>query len=399
MNKTKDNVKLEFVVLMASLMSIVALSIDAILPALSDIGIAINSHSQADNQLLIIMIFMGLGVGQLLFGPLSDSFGRKPIVYFGLVLFFIASLICVFSKSLELMVVGRLLQGIALSAPRTISISIVRDSYKGDHMAKIMSFVMVIFILVPVLAPALGKLILDHYNWQAIFYVQLVFAGVVGIWFWRRQPETLKREHKASFTSHLFTDGFKELLKFKETLVFTIISGFITGAFMVYLSSSQHIFENQYGLKEEFPYIFAGLAITVGLATFSNGTLVMRFGMRKLVLIALISYCCISISYIILFWSVGNPGLLVLLSFMALQFFAIGFLFGNINAIAMEPIGHIAGIGAAIIGFASMLIAVPLAVIIGQFINTSVLPMFIGFSICGTVSLVLFLIAKNKFTT
>jgi len=396
MNNTNSKIRLEFVVLMASLMSIVALSIDAILPALSDIGLAIHSQSPADNQLLIIMIFMGLGVGQLLFGPLSDSFGRKPIVYFGLILFFIASLICVFSKSLELMVFGRLLQGIALSAPRTISISIVRDSYKGDHMARIMSFVMVIFILVPVLAPALGKLILDYYNWQAIFYAQLVFAGVVGIWFWKRQPETLKKEYKAPFSNHLFVDGLRELLKFRETLVFTVISGFVTGAFMVYLSSSQHIFENQYGLKEEFPYIFAGLAITVGLATFSNGALVMRFGMRKLVLIALISYCCISISYILLFWSTGNPSLTVLLSFMALQFFAIGFLFGNINAIAMEPIGHIAGIGAAIIGFASMLIAVPLAIVIGQFVNATVLPMFVGFSACGVASLSIFVMVMKK---
>lgn len=380
---------------MASLMSIVALSIDAILPALAPIGQAINTQSPGENQLLIITIFMGLGVGQLLFGPLSDSFGRKPIVYFGLILFFIASLICVYATSLELMLFGRSLQGFALSAPRTISISIVRDSYKGDRMARIMSFVMVIFILVPVIAPALGKLILDLYNWQAIFYVQLIFAGIVGLWFWKRQPETLKKEHQAPFSTHLFMDGLKELLKFKETLFFTVISGFITGAFMVYLSSSQHIFENQYGLKEEFPYIFAGLAITVGLATFSNGALVMRIGMRKLVCIALISYCCISIVYVLLYWSTANPSLTVLLSFMALQFFSIGFLFGNINAIAMEPIGHIAGIGAAIIGFVSMLIAVVFAIVIGQFVDMTVLPMFMGFSGCGIASLILFLISKK----
>lgn len=381
---------------MASLMSIVALSIDAILPALSVIGEAVGSHSPADNQLFIVMIFLGLGVGQLVFGPLSDSFGRKPIVYFGLALFFIASWICVYSSSLEWMVVGRLLQGIGLSAPRTVSISIVRDSYKGDHMAKIMSFVMVIFILVPVVAPAMGKLILDLYNWQSIFYVQLVFAAVIGIWFWKRQPETLNENRKITFSKYIFIDGTKELFKFKETLGFTIISGFIMGAFMVYLSSSQHIFENQYGLKEEFPYIFAGLAITIGAATFLNGTLVMRFGMRKLVTIALITYCSSSILYLLLYWSAPNPSLPILLTFMGFQFFAIGFLFGNINAIAMEPIGHIAGIGAAIIGFISIIIGVPIAILIGQFVDTTALPLFVGFSLCGSASLLIFVAMKKK---
>ena len=271
----------EFVALMASLMAIVALTIDAILPALSHIGLTINSTSATSNQLLIIMIFLGLGAGQLLFGPLSDSFGRKPIVYIGFIVFGVASLICILAHSMEVMIVGRILQGVGLAAPRTISISIVRDSYKGDYMARIMSFITAVFILVPVVAPAFGKLLLDVYNWQAIFYAQLLFAFLVCIWFWRRQPETLKKEHKKKFGFAVFSNGFKEILNHKETIGFTIISGFITGSFMVYLSASQHIFENQYHLVEEFPFIFAGLAVGVGLATLLNGTLVVRLGMRK----------------------------------------------------------------------------------------------------------------------
>jgi DHA1 family bicyclomycin/chloramphenicol resistance-like MFS transporter len=397
MTNNKSEVRFEFVALMASMMSIVALSIDAILPAMSIIGEAVGSQSSADNQLFIIMIFLGLGFGQLLFGPLSDSFGRKPIVYSGLGLFFIGSIVCIYAPSFEWMVIGRLLQGIGLSAPRTISISIVRDSYKGDYMAKIMSFVMVIFILVPVIAPMLGKWILNFYNWQAIFYFQLVFAVIVMIWFGLRQEETLKAENKKKFRLSMFIEGTKELFKFKETLLFTVISAFITGGFMVYLSSSQYIFENQYGLVDEFPYIFAGLALTIGGATFINGSLVMKLGMRKLVQYALIFYCLVSITYVIIFWSGANPSITILMIFMALQFASIGFLFGNTGAIAMEPIGHIAGLGAAIIGFFSTILAVPIAMFIGQFIKDTTLPMFIGFSICGIMSLLLFFVSKKKY--
>lgn len=393
MEKNKP-LNLEFVGLMAALMSIVALTIDAILPAISQIGISINSYDSASHQLLITMIFLGLGLGQLVFGPFSDSFGRKPTVYVGFSIFVVASIICVVSPSLEWMVVGRILQGIGLSAPRTISISIIRDTYKGDYMAKIMSFVTSVFILVPVVAPALGKFVMDQYHWKGIFYVQLVMAILVGLWFWRRQPETLKPEFKTKFTRYVFVDGIKELIKHKETLGFTMISGFITGAFMVYLSASQHIFQNQYGLIEEFPYIFAGLASGIGASTLLNGTLVMRLGMRRLSFLALIVFTLNALVYSLLFWSTANPSLVILLSFMGIQFATIGFIFGNIRAIAMEPIGHIAGIGAAITGFLATLLAVPIATVIGYYVDKTALPLFIGFTLFGLLSLAIFVKMK-----
>lgn len=398
MQQPAKKVSIEFVALMASLMSIVALAIDALLPALSIIGRELNTTVETDNQLMIIMIFLGLGCGQLIFGPLSDSFGRKPIVYYGFFIFLIASFICIYAESLTIMVLGRILQGIGLSAPRTISISIIRDTYKGDYMAKIMSFVTVIFILVPIIAPALGKFILNIYSWHAIFYAQLIFAAIIGVWFWKRQEETLKPEYKVKFSSHLFVDGLKELIKFKETIAFTFVSGFITGAFLVYLSASQQIFEIQYGLGEEFPYIFAGLAITVGSATFLNGTLVLKLGMRKLAFYALIVYCLVATTYVIVFWSKTNPSIEVLLGFLGVQFFALGFLFGNLRSIAMEPIGHIAGIGAAITGFIATLLSVPISTYIGKFVTTTVHPVFFGFALCGFISLLIFARFKNTFT-
>lgn len=386
-----QTVKLEFIGLMASLMAIVALAIDALLPAMSSIATTINSVNTNDNQLLITMIFLGLGIGQLGFGPLSDSFGRKPIVYIGFAVFVIASIICVLSPTMEWMLFGRVMQGVGLAAPRTIAIAIIRDLYKGDYMAKIMSFITTIFILVPVVAPVMGKLILDHYDWKGIFYAQLIIAFFVCIWFWKRQPETLKPEVKINFSRHVFIDGVKELIKYKITMGFTLISGFISGAFIVYLSASQHIFENQYGLVDEFPFIFAGLAIGVGVATFLNGNFVIRLGMWRLSYLAIIVFATNPLLYVFLFWNTANPPLAILLVFMAIQFFTIGFIFGNIRAIAMEPIGHIAGIGAAITGFVATLMAVPIANFIGGFVDTTALPLFIGFSAFGILSLLIFI--------
>lgn len=385
----------EFVALMASLMSIVALAIDALLPAISNIGVAIHSEDPTVNQLLITMIFLGLGIGQLFFGPLSDSYGRKPVVYIGFIVFALASLICLFAPNIEVMVMGRILQGIGLSAPRTITISIIRDSYKGDYMAKVMSFVVAFFILIPVVAPALGKLILDAFGWEAIFYVQLLFGLVVAVWFWKRQKETLKPEYKIPFSLFVFTNGLKEFLKYKEAVAFTMISGLVTGAFLVYLSASQHIFENQYELKEAFPYIFAGLAISIGLSTFLNGTLVLRFGMRKLSFMALITFCIIALLYVVFFWASENPSIYVLVAFLFIQFFCLGFMWGNFRSIAMEPIGHIAGIGAAINGFVSTLLSIPIATLIGYYVNDTVLPMFLGLAICGLGSLAIFMMSKR----
>lgn len=370
-------------------MSIVALSIDAILPALEAIGITVGTADSTQNQLLITMIFLGLGCGQLIFGPLSDSIGRKPVIYIGFGVFVIASFICVTAKSMELMVFGRILQGIGLSAPRTISIAMVRDSFSGDYMAKIMSFIVAIFILVPVIAPALGKLMLDSFGWKSIFNSQLIFGLFIMIWLWKRQPETLHPKNKIRLSKSLFINGLKEFMKFKTSIAFTLISGLITGSFMVYLSASQEIFQNQYGLVEEFPFIFAALAISVGFATFLNGTLVLKYGMYKMVRAFMIAFTTIPILYLLFFYGTTNPSVYILVSFFGLQFFSIGFLFGNLRSLAMQPVGHIAGIGAAINGFVSTVMAVPIATYIGGFVKNTASPLFVGFLICGSCSLMI----------
>jgi DHA1 family bicyclomycin/chloramphenicol resistance-like MFS transporter len=388
--------QLEFILLMACLMSIVALSIDTILPALKPIGLSVGTTSAGENQLLITMIFLGLGFGQLIFGPLSDSFGRKPVVYIGFAVFVLASFLCIAAPSIEIMVVGRILQGIGLSASRSISIAMIRDRFEGDYMAKIMSFVVTIFILVPIIAPTLGKFLLDNYGWESIFYSQLLFGIVVLCWFWKRQPETLPPAYKKKFSMAIFISGSKEFLKYRSAIIFTLISGLATGSFMVFLSTSQHIFEVQYGLVDEFPYIFGALAFSVGVATFTNGTLVVRFGMKKLVTIFSIVFSLTSLLYISIFYGETNPSIGILVLFLALQFFSVGFLFGNVRSLAMQPLGHIAGIGAAINGFVSTIMAVPIATFIGGFVQTTALPLFIGFATCGFGSLLLLLFVKKS---
>lgn len=374
---------------MASLMAVTALSIDALLPALDVIGISLSTESLVENQLIITMIFLGLGIGPLLFGPISDSLGRKPVVYLGFFIFLIASFICIASESLTWMLIGRILQGIGLSAPRTISIAIIRDQYQGDPMARIMSFVTVVFLLVPIIAPAAGKLVLDYANWQGIFYMQLFCSGLVAVWFWRRQKETLSPENKRPLALRDYKHGLMEVLGQPVTMGYTMISGLVFGAFMVYLSGSQQIFHEHYDLKEEFPMIFALLSIAIGIAIFINGHLVMRFGMKRIVSIALYGFFGVSLISFVLYYQSPNPTIEWLLFFFSLQFFAIGFLFGNLRALAMQPMGHIAGMAAAITGFISTLMALPLSTFIGHYISAYVWPVFLGFTICGGVSIVL----------
>jgi len=263
-------------------------------------------------------------------------------------------------------------------------------------MAKIVSIVVMFFILVPVIAPTLGTFFIYLFDWKAIFYFNLAFGLLIMLWFWKRQPETLPVDKRIPLSVNLYINGTKEFFKSKEAVAFTMVSGFITGSFMVYLSTSQQIFENQYQLADMFPYIFASLAISIGLATYLNSILVVKYGMLRIASLAAIGYALVSFLYVILFWRGINPSIYILVTFFGLQFFAVGFLFGNLRALAMQPLGHIAGIGAAINGFVSTVLAVPIANYIGSFVKTSVLPLFIGFSIFGILSLLVFIFLKRQ---
>jgi len=234
-----------------------------------------------------------------------------------------------------------------------------------------------------------------QFGWQSIFTFNLIFGFIVILWFWKRQPETLHNKYKITFRLSIFKTGSISFFKIKSAVVYTLLSGLVTGSFMVYLSTSQQIFQVQYDLGDYFPYIFASLATTIGLATLLNSTIVMRFGIWNLVHIAMISFVLISLTYVVLFWSGINPSIEILMVFLMLQFTSIAFLFGNYRALAMQPMGHIAGIGSALNGFISTVMAVPIANFIGGFVKTSVLPLFIGFLVAGVIGLILFYTVKK----
>ncbi len=228
--------------------------------------------------------------GQLFFGPLSDKTGRKPAIYGGLSLFIVGSLIAIFSVSFPMMLAGRLLQGAGVSAPRAVGLALVRDRYEGRAMARVMSFVMTVFILVPMIAPMMGQAILLFSGWRTIFGVFVLLAIITLIWFGLRMPETLAPDNRAPFSLRRIVKAAVTIVKIRPALGYTVIAGFVSGAHLGYLNSAQQVFQEQYDLGELFPIFFALVALSIGTASFLNARLVMRFGMRSLVKWALLRY-------------------------------------------------------------------------------------------------------------
>jgi MFS transporter, DHA1 family, multidrug resistance protein len=378
----------EFVIIVSLMMSLTALSIDAMLPALPQIGFDLQVQNANDRQLVVSAIFLGLAVGQMIFGPLSDKTGRKPAIYAGLGLYIFGSLIAVFAFSFPMILAGRLLQGAGVSAPRAVGLALVRDRFEGRAMARTMSFVMTVFILVPMIAPAMGQAILLVSGWRSIFGSFVLLALVVLVWFALRMPETLAPENRAPFSLQRIVRATVEIIKIRPSIGYTVIAGFVSGAHLGYLSSAQQVFQEQYDLGERFPIYFAMVALSIGLASFLNARLVLIFGMRSLVRWALLFMLGLSIITAgINLFRTGEPNVWLLMAYLMPTFFCVGILFGNNNALAMQPLGRIAGIGAAVVGSLSTLISVPLGVIIGQSYNGTSIPLIVGIGILATLSL------------
>ena len=379
----------EFVALMAVMTSLVALSIDAMLPALDHIGAQLGSASVQENHLIVSLFFLGMAVGQLYYGPVSDARGRRSAILSGLVVFSIGTVICLLAESMTMLLVGRVVQAFGVSGPRIASLAVIRDQYAGDAMARVMSFIMMVFILVPMLAPAFGQWILSMFDWRHIFTSFLIIGFIAGAWFFIRQPETLPREKRTPFSVTQLKSSIWFILKHRVVMGYTLAMGAIFGAFLAYLSASQTVFESIYLVGDLFPLYFACLAFSIGFASFVNGKLVMRMGMVKLSHIALVGMVASALVLVLcgLIWN-GVPPLNVFVGVMFIMFFFIGILFGNLNSMAMLPLGHVAGLGAAVIGSLSSLISVPVAIFIGQFIETDIMPVAVGFLLFGIVATV-----------
>ena len=386
---SKDHLKFaESVALIAMMMSLAALSIDAVLPALPTIGSELGVKHENTNQLVISLLFLGMSVGQIIYGPLSDAIGRKPAIYTGFAIFITGTLLSLFATCFTMMLTGRILQGLGAASTRIVSIAIVRDRYEGQKMARVMSFVMTIFILIPILAPALGQLMLTISGWRLIFALFLSLSLFTLVWFSLRLPETLNKEKRHPFTVGRIFSAVQEILGIRQALAYTIVSGLVFGSFLGYLNSSQQILQMQYELGEKFPLYFGILAVAFGAATLMNSKLVMLFNMQKLVLHAMQVFVILSAIFLVIALTQnGHPPLWSFILYLMLLFFAIGILFGNLNALAMEPLGHIAGIGASTIGSISTFTALVIGTIIGQSYNGTILPLTTGFLVLGALSL------------
>ncbi len=379
----------EFVILLATMTSILALSIDAILPALSEIGHDLNLANPNDAQLVLSAMFFGFAIGQICAGPLSDSFGRKPIIYIGYVIFIFGCIISLLSTDFSLMLIGRVLQGLGAAAPRIVSIALIRDGYSGREMARIMSIIMAIFILVPAIAPAIGQAIMLVSSWRNIFTLLLITALIAFVWFALRQPETLKLENRHKFSLANIAAGVLEALSYRIVLGYTITSGIIFGSFLGYLNSAQQIFQVTYESGDWFAVYFGVAALAIGLASIFNSKVVIKLGMRFMTWRALICLTVTSIMFlIIVFWNNGTPSLWSFMIWLLISFFCNGILFGNFNALAMEPIGHMAGLGAAVVGSVSTFISIPIGWLIGIYFSNTVTPLVLGFALAGVISLI-----------
>jgi DHA1 family bicyclomycin/chloramphenicol resistance-like MFS transporter len=371
----------EFVALMATMTALVALSIDMILPALPAIGASLGVERANDNQLVLALLFLGFGLGQLFYGPLSDSTGRKPLVYVGLALFIAGCLLALVARTFPLMLAGRFLQGAGVAGPRTISIALVRDRFEGRSMAQVMSLIMAVFILAPVVGPALGQAVLAVSGWRAIFGFYLTMGLLVCAWFGLRQEETLLRDRRRPFSLGRMASAAREVLTNRLAMGYTLAAGFVFGAFLGYLTSAQQILQQQYALGTRFSLYFAVLAIAVGGASFLNSKLVTRHGMQRLSDWSLRVVCGVSVVFsVVALAAAGHPPLWALMTYLMVSFFAIGLLFGNLNALAMQPLGHIAGTGAAVVGGVSTLISLVLGTGIGQGYNGTIVPLVAGFT-------------------
>ncbi len=381
MQTTRPN---EFIALVAMLTALVAMSIDTMLPAVGTIATELGATNPNDRQYIIFAFFLGMTFGTLIFGPISDSVGRKITIYVGLIFFIAGAVLCMFATSFPMLIAGRLLQGFGAASPRIVSMAMVRDGSKGADMARIMSFVMMTFMLVPILAPTIGMFVLRVASWRWIFAGFIAAAGIVTLWLALRQAETLAPENRHEFTLAKLTESAVEVIRNPVALGYTLAVGFIFGAFTTFLGTAQQIFAEQFHQGDNFPYWFGALATGIALSMFLNGTLVHKLGMREIskwaLRVFLVNWCLmLAISYS---YGAALPILLAAPLFY-ISFFVSGLIFGNYNSMALEPMGHIAGMAAAISGAGSSLLAVGLGVYAGSQYNGTMVPLAIAFVAFG----------------
>jgi DHA1 family bicyclomycin/chloramphenicol resistance-like MFS transporter len=383
-----------FVALVAALMALNAIATDIMLPALPAIGAALGVDAPNDRQAVVTAYLLGFGLGQFAVGVLSDRFGRRPVLIAGLVAYGVGGALCAMAWDFPTLLAARAAQGLGAAAPRVIVTALVRDCYSGRKMAQVTSLAMMTFMAAPVLAPSLGQLIQLAAGWRAVFWFLTLYVGVLLVVAALFLPETLPPEWRRPITAAGLRDGVGRIAGSRQTVGYAVASGAFFGALFAFIASAQQILAELYGLGVWFPVVFGGVALTIAAAAFVNAMLVGRFGMRALSHGAAIAFTLVS-GGLALVAAAGQPPLIMFLGLLGSAMMLVGLVFSNFNALAMEPMGAVAGLASSFIGGATTLIGATLGFLIGRAYDGSVLPLALGYVACGGATLVVLLITER----
>ncbi len=384
----------EFILMMACLTAMVALSIDAILPALGLISADLMLENRNHAQYMISAVFAGLVLGFGIYGPFSDTIGRRHTLFIGIGIYMIGTVTALLADTLTGMLVGRFLQGLGAASPRTMATAIVRDKFSGREMARITSIIMSIFVLIPAFAPAIGQVILAFGSWHSIFIFYIIYAVLISCWAYFRLEESLSPAKSRPLNARALLTGFKEAASNRVTAGYSICSGLIFSSMLGFLHSAEQIFNDLFDAGERFPLYFGILASCLGAALFANSRLVRTYGMRGISTMALLGASVFALTYIgtLYIWGTYLPSFMIL---SGLILFCIGLTFGNVSAMAMEPMGHIAGTASAFMGATSMLTSLVIGSSIGQMYNGTLWPVAIGYFSCSVAALALMIFVER----
>ena len=384
----------EFVVIIASIMALNPLAMDMMLPALPNIGSAFHIDVANRPQMVLSTFLLGFGVGQFVMGPLSDRFGRRPVLLGGMAVYCVASLLAIAAPSFETLLLARALQGLGTSATRVIAVSIVRDCYAGRKMASVMSLAMMVFIAVPVIAPSFGQAVMLLAQWRGIFIVLMLYGMAALIWSALRMPETLPVSERKSIAIRDVLGAFRQTVTNRQTLGYALAAGGVMGSLFAFVFSSQQIFTEIYHLGHYFPLAFAAIAVGVAIAGFLNARIVGRVGMRVMSHTALVIFVAVAGTM----FATTRLHMLPLPLFMvlaALMMFAFGLMMANFTTLAMEPQGHIAGTASSLYGSITTLLGTGIGATIGQDYDGTLVPFTTGFFLCTLSALAVVLVVEK----